>query len=94
MVLNKESILTYALRIIALDYKYQIPFNYKPYEFAQLVLEFVKEDLDQIPDEIVIHQFEPDLMNWLKLNRIPAIEKSKKEIQERIDDNFFDEEYD
>lgn len=94
MVLNKEAILTYALRIIALDYKYRIPFGYKPYEFAQLVLEFVKEDLNQIPDEMVIQQFESDLMTWLKQNRIPAIEKSKERIRQRIDDNFFEEEYD
>lgn len=77
MVLNKEAILAWGLRIVALDYKYRIPYGYKPYEFAQLVLEFVGEDLDRIPDEMVIQQFESDLMNWLKQNRTPGVEKGK-----------------
>lgn len=67
--LEKNVVLTYALRIIALSYRERIPLDYTPDDFALLVLRFVGEDFDQMPDEEMLQSFESRLMDWLKQNR-------------------------
>lgn len=67
--LEKNVVLVYALRIIALSYRERIPLDYTPDDFALLALQFVGEDFDQIPDEEMLQSFESRLMDWLKQNR-------------------------
>ena len=40
----------YVLRLIALSYREQLPLDLKPYEFAQLALEYLGEDLNRSMD--------------------------------------------
>lgn len=67
--LQKNTVLTYALRLVALSHKERLLLDFTPYDFALLVLQFIGEDLDQIPDDEVIQRFEPELLKWLKQNR-------------------------